>query len=957
MASRRGSHTEIRRAALVVAALTGASALIAPTPAHSAAVNDAPIVVPELQAWAGGEGDTRLTESSRIVADAESAEVAARLADDLGDVTGLHLDVVTSDARAGDIVLDVQHELDHAAGGERFDEEGYVLTIGDTVQIAAPTDTGVFYGTRSALQILAEADDRATLPRGEAIDWPDYAERGFMLDVGRRFFTADFVRDYIAMMSWYKLNTFQIHLNDNQIPRPADGWQNGYAGFRLASDNPDFAGLASEDGAYDRADWQSFEDTAADHHLTIVPEIDVPAHSLAFIQWKPELGLHGGDSDHLDLTKPATTEVIKSVFNEFMPWFEGPDVHFGADEYPREYATQYVQFFNDMAAHVRSHGKQPRAWGSASVMTGNADGYDRDVIINNWNDGWYGMASALKDGYRFINTNDATLYVVPFANYYHGNGLDNAGLYANWLPNRLWNTDTVPAGTPEGGMFAVWNDLVDADYTELDVHGLIRDSFPVIAQKTWNAQTPTLGYSDFTSAVSSIGRGPGLGVIEQTGTAAPGEVSYQAEVTASSTDEGSDPAFLTDGRELTKWETAADTATLCIDLGEAQPVGMLQIEWAGTAPESYTVATSADGVFWQDAVVDDSGAVDLHGVTARYVAVNDIVSGGERIAAWSARVFAPSPLTEGATATASGVEASQFSPAAAVDGNPSTRWSANYVEQPWLAIDLGSSQSFGQVDILWEAAAAKAYEVQVSDDGAQWRTVATRADMPAATGKTRADTVTFEAVQARHLRILVTAKNISPYLSIFEVTVPRPAGAEAEIVASTEASPNDDGLYTAPIDVTITAGGSAGEAGAIEYRVGDREWMPLSDGVAEVSGSGDVRLAYRAQVGGIAVSGFADLAFEAVAAAPTAVVTTTPADGVGSTARPVTVTITGEGGVDGITSVEYRIDEREWRTVDAGDTVAVRGAGEHVVQARVTDGAGTVSEIVSTTVRNVPGRG
>ncbi|UJP08787.1 family 20 glycosylhydrolase [Microbacterium sp. KUDC0406] len=158
------------------------------------------------------------------------------------------------------------------------------------------------------------------------------------------------------MMSWYKLNNFQIHLNDNQIGRPATGWQDGYAGFRLRSDDPEYAGLASADGAYDRADWQSFEDVAAAHAVQIVPEIDVPAHSLAFIQWKPELGLDGGDSDHLDLTEPGTTETIKGVFDEFAPWFQGPEVHFGADEYPRQYATQYRDFFNAMAEHVRSLG-------------------------------------------------------------------------------------------------------------------------------------------------------------------------------------------------------------------------------------------------------------------------------------------------------------------------------------------------------------------------------------------------------------------------------------------------------------------------------------------------------------------------------------------------------------------------------------------------------------------------
>ncbi|MEU1943133.1 family 20 glycosylhydrolase [Streptomyces sp. NPDC020125] len=139
-------------------------------------------------------------------------------------------------------------------------------------------------------------------------------------------------------------------------------------------------GLA-EHGAYDRRDWDSFEDTAAVNGVTIIPEIDAPAHSLAFTRFRPSLGLDNGDSDHLDLSKPETTVFMKSVFDQFVPWFRSPDVHFGADEYTVD-KPRYKIYFNEMAAHVRALGKHPRAWGSLSVMAADADGYDRDVTLN-----------------------------------------------------------------------------------------------------------------------------------------------------------------------------------------------------------------------------------------------------------------------------------------------------------------------------------------------------------------------------------------------------------------------------------------------------------------------------------------------------------------------------------------------------------------------------------------------
>lgn len=874
MSIKRRSKAGGRIAAVMVLGAGVIASTLVPLAAHAAA-NPAPRIIPELQTWTGGEGAFTLDGSSRIIADPELADVATQFAADLEATAGIVAEVSEGAPTAGDLVLDYDETLSHAAGGELFDAEGYRLTVtADGVEIASPSTEGAFYGTRTVLQALLQSPGRAELPIGESIDWPNHEVRGFMLDVGRRFFTADFVRDYITMMSWYKLNEFQIHLNDNEIQRPAGGWKDAYDGFRLASDNPAFAGLASEDGSYDRADWQSFEDAAASHAVTIIPEIDAPAHSRSFIRWKPELGFNGGDSDHLDLSKPESTETIKAVFDEFTPWFEGPDVHMGTDEYPRDGADDYRTFFNTMAEHIRGLGKQPRAWGSMTVMHGSAAGYDRDVVINAWNNGWYGMGSALADGYEFINTNDGDLYVVPFANYYHGNGLNNSSLYNSWLPNKLGGTEVVPAGTPKGAMFAVWNDLVHREYTELDVHGLMRDSFPVIAQKTWKSTTPTLGYGDFTALQRRIGVAPGLTTIEQgNGTAAAGERSLGAAVQASSSAEGTPPSALTDGRSLTRWSTSEDTAEVTIDLGASAPTGRVEIDWAGASPESYDVHVSTDGRFWQHAVDDVDGAtgtVDLGGLPARYVAVRDIRAGAGDIAAWRVSIFSPAPLTKGATATASGVEAASFPASLAIDGNDATRWSANYAERPWIAVDLGAAQRFGELTLKWEGASAKDYTVEVSNDAQTWTPVATRSGLAAGA---RTDVVAFDAVTARHVRVTITAKNLSPYLSLFEISIPSSAEPEAAITAEiTPAEPDGpEGSYSTPPSVSISAGGSAGAASGIEYRVNDGEWADVA-GPILLDGAGEQRLEYRATVGGIPVEGHGVVT---VAAAPELNVETT----------------------------------------------------------------------------------
>ncbi|MEV4166568.1 beta-N-acetylhexosaminidase [Nonomuraea dietziae] len=384
-------------------------------------------------------------------------------------------------ALPGDITLLLDPELVDAEGGERFAQEGFLLSVGeDGATVSAPTPRGLRYGARTLLQHL---DRHGELPAGEGADWPGYEVRGFMLDVGRRFFTPGFVRDLIVRMGELKLNELQLHLNDNGFRKDKTGpWDGVQAGFRLVSAR--FPGLASADGAYTRAEWDSFEDLAAEHGVTLIPEIDGPAHSLAFTRYRPQLGT----GDHLDLSRPETTAFMKEVFDEFVPWFRGPEVHFGADEYLSS-PELFRDYFNAMAAHVRSLGKHPRAWGSFTRMTGDAEGYDRDVTINTWSTAWYDPLSAVRDGYRFVNTDDCLLYIVPFADYYHPTGLDADYLEREWEPHVFAEGMTVEPKHPllRGAMSAVWNDLTEADYTEQDVWRLVEPTFGILARKMWHA--------------------------------------------------------------------------------------------------------------------------------------------------------------------------------------------------------------------------------------------------------------------------------------------------------------------------------------------------------------------------------------------------------------------------------------------------------------------------------------
>ncbi|MGP3961749.1 discoidin domain-containing protein [Nonomuraea sp. 3N208] len=736
------------------------SAVAEPIPANTD-LNAKPAVVPALQQWEGGTGSFELREHSRIVLAKKQVDElddqGARLSAEIEQVTGRKLDVSPRIPQDGDIVLSVDPVLADVAGGARFAEEGYTLTVTDrNVTIAAPTAKGVYYGTRSLLQILLLDDGRDSVPAGTAVDWPNYKVRGFMLDVGRRFFTTDYIRDYLRLMGWFKLNQLQLHLNDNGF-KGGKPWSEVQAGFRLKTDNPALAGLASADGAYDRADWDSFEDTAAANGVTIIPEFDAPAHSLAFIRFRPSLGLNNGESDHLDLSKPETTAFMKSVFDEFTPWFRSPDVHFGADEYTVD-KPRYKVYFNEMAAHVRALGKQPRAWGSLSVMATDTSGYDRDVTMNSWNNGWYGPQALKRDGYSFINTNDALLYIVPFASYYHGRGLDGKYLYDQWEPHVFPGGQSVAPGDPQllGAMSAVWNDLTEGTYTELDVHGLVEPTFGVLAQKMWSGAKSGVPYSTFLDTVRKLGVGTGLTKVSTTlAASASGEVSLGKEATASA----GEAAAAFDGVRTTRWASGpGDEAWLRVNLGKPVAISKVELDWAPSYGQDYEVQVSRDGEDWttvagrtgREAAGVDTLTFDP--VTARHVRLVGTQAGTKQngYALWSMRVFEVPDLALHRPTTASSSEVASLGPENATDGDGKTRWASAYRDGEWIQVDLGSPQTVQRVLLDWETASGRDYDLQVSDDATTWKTVVPVRGKP---DGARVDELAFDPVKARYVRM------------------------------------------------------------------------------------------------------------------------------------------------------------------------------------------------------------
>ncbi len=472
--------------------------------------NAAPEVIPALREWQGDSGSFMIDSASRITIDPMYAdqlqETAHIFQSNLFTVTGSSLPIITTSSPIiGDFYLTLKNS-DRGIGNE-----GYLLRVGDSVVISASTNTGIFYGTRTVLQILIQDPAKTHIVRGTARDYPRYQERGFMLDVGRKFFSLQFLEDYVKLMAWYKMNNFHLHLNDNEIDGgKSPDWMHKYAAFRLNS--PRFKGLAAKDGSYTKQDMRELQAIAKQYAVTITPEIDAPAHDLAFTQYRPDLASKTDSKEFLDLTNPKTYTFLNSIWDEFLPWFDSPQVDIGADEYMTSNANQYRQFINIYDAYLKKKGKSVRMWGALTWMTGSV-AVNNDIVTDIWDNRWANPFVTVQQGFQVVNANDNILYIVPKAGYFH-DFLDTKLLYEQWEPNIFSfyypNLDLRP-NDPHllGAMFAEWNDMLGKVVSDADVDARVKPAMQVLSDKIWAGPTTDLTYDQFQRLASIIGTEPG----------------------------------------------------------------------------------------------------------------------------------------------------------------------------------------------------------------------------------------------------------------------------------------------------------------------------------------------------------------------------------------------------------------------------------------------------------------
>ncbi|MEG1749717.1 MAG: family 20 glycosylhydrolase [Tannerellaceae bacterium] len=487
-------------------------ALLTILPMGMYAANNKPFVIPELKDWKGSEGTFTPSEKARIVCDGKDAatmRIAHQFAADYETLFSHKLEVVQGKtALPGDFLLRI-------VPSKKAKKEEYTLKISDRAVLTAPETKGLYWGTRTLLQ-LSEQQENRSLPKGVARDYPDYAVRGFMIDCGRKFIPMQVLRDYVKTMSYYKMNTLQVHLNDNGFKQYFNhDWMKTYAAFRLECDT--YPGLTARDGSYTKKEFVALQLLADSAGVEIIPEIDAPAHALALTQYKPEIGSEEYGMDHLDLFKPETYAFMDGLYKEYLegeqPIFRGKRVHIGTDEYSnkkKEVVEKFRSFTDYYIRLVESYGKQACVWGALTHAKGDTPVKSENVVMAAWYNGYAAPKEMIEQGYQLISVPDGDLYIVPAAGYYY-DYLNTEAIYKNWTPAHIGDV-TFDERNPQilGGMFAVWNDHAGNGISVKDIHHRVFPALQTLAVKMWTGKNCTLPYDRFNTLRAQLSEAPGV---------------------------------------------------------------------------------------------------------------------------------------------------------------------------------------------------------------------------------------------------------------------------------------------------------------------------------------------------------------------------------------------------------------------------------------------------------------
>ncbi|KAJ4156125.1 hypothetical protein LMH87_001338 [Akanthomyces muscarius] len=454
--------------------------------------------------------DARDTRGSTLVPPT-LADFARTFAADLASSLGIQTSVSTASApleQGIHLTLDPNGNFTDAAG--RITQEGYSLTTNSSgIFIAGASPLGAWWATRTVLQqaaIRAVSKNVTGIPYGHGRDAPGWGMRGMMLDAGRHWYPKEFLIEMCSYMSYFKQNTFHLHLSDNLVTQDYYSYEQSMsleANFRLYSENAELNGLSSpRDVAYTRDDFEEIQQKCAARGVTIMPEIEAPGHALRIVQWKPELGFHS-DPSLLNISHPSTIPTMKAIWAEFLPWFHTKLVSIGADEYHGPVAD-YNHFVNTMHDFISSSSNKTMSiWGTfPPKYDGSYDNIHQDVAVQHWE--FFEdkpLTDYIRNNYSVINSDDTYYVVNKYSESYPSSLPLDKTFSADpsvpgggpWYPNVFSAKDAAQNPSRNeprvlGSIVPMWNDFGQNATVVSEAYYAWREGLPAVADKQWGGK-------------------------------------------------------------------------------------------------------------------------------------------------------------------------------------------------------------------------------------------------------------------------------------------------------------------------------------------------------------------------------------------------------------------------------------------------------------------------------------
>ena len=467
-------------------------------------------IIPEPVSLQQKEGAYNFKNSISIAADGAAKKTAEWLKEKFA-ATGLPVSIVGGNEKA-DIQLGLNKTTNAAIGKEGYE---ILVTPANGIMIRANDPAGLFYGTQTLLQLLPPAIESKTVqkniswsvPAVEITDYPRFGWRGLMFDISRHFFTKEQIKDYIDMMVKYKYNLLHLTLANDEgwrveiktLPKlnSIGSWsvkRTGTFGNFIppTDDEPrDYGGYLKHE------DVKELVQYAKDRFVNILPEIDVPGHSLAAIASYPELSCTPGadkyrvrsgekimewpPSGHfyglIDNTLcPANEKVyafLDKVFTEIAQLFPFEYIHMGGDETARNFwekmpeikqlmAREKLKNLDEVQSYfvkrvekiINSKGKKMIGWDE--ILDG---GLAPNAAVMSWR-GMNGGIKAAKMGHEVVMSPTTYAYI----DYMQGDPIIEPPVYASLRLSKSYEFEPVPEGVDpkfiKGGQANLWTEQV-----------------------------------------------------------------------------------------------------------------------------------------------------------------------------------------------------------------------------------------------------------------------------------------------------------------------------------------------------------------------------------------------------------------------------------------------------------------------------------------------------------------